>query len=111
MLSEFAYRMLDHMTHDTRDACGQVTGLLARKGVSRHPCRVRGQRLARDVVADGVEAASSSVGCLLMPRRSSPAPWAASLAVLPRAAREAPLAASTCCIFGVACVFLVLSLL
>jgi hypothetical protein len=34
--------------------------------------------------------------CLLMPRRSSHAPWAASVPVLPRAAREAPLVASTC---------------
>jgi hypothetical protein len=36
------------------------------------------------------------MGCLLLPRRSSPAPWAASVLVLPRAAREAPLVASTC---------------
>jgi hypothetical protein len=42
------------------------------------------------------------LGCLLMSRRSSPAPWAASVPVLPRAAGEAPLIASTCCILGVA---------
>jgi hypothetical protein len=42
------------------------------------------------------------LGCLLLPRRSSPAPWAASVPVRPRAAREAPLVASTCCIIGVA---------
>jgi hypothetical protein len=34
--------------------------------------------------------------------RSSPAPRAASVPVLPRAAREALLVASTCCILGVA---------
>jgi hypothetical protein len=42
------------------------------------------------------------LGCLLLPRCSSPAPWAESVPVLPRAAREAPLVASTCCILGVA---------
>jgi hypothetical protein len=41
------------------------------------------------------------LGCPLLPRRSSPAPCAASVPVLPRLAREAPLAASTCCILGV----------
>jgi hypothetical protein len=53
--------------------------------------------------AYGVEAASSFDGiCLLPLRRSSPAPRAASVPVLPRAAREAPLVASTCCILGMA---------
>jgi hypothetical protein len=42
------------------------------------------------------------LGCLLLPRRSSPAPWGASVPVLPRAERDAPLVASTCCILGVA---------
>jgi hypothetical protein len=42
------------------------------------------------------------LGCLLPPRRPSPAPWAASVPVLPRAACEASLVASTCCILGVA---------
>jgi hypothetical protein len=36
------------------------------------------------------------LGCLLLPRHSSPAPWGASVPVLSRAAREAPLVASTC---------------
>jgi hypothetical protein len=57
--------------------------------------------------ADGVEAASSSLECLLMPRRVSPAPWAASVSVFPRAAREAPLVASACCVFRVVWEFLV----
>jgi hypothetical protein len=39
------------------------------------------------------------LGCLLMPQRSSPARWAASVSVLPRATREAQLAASTRCVF------------
>jgi hypothetical protein len=41
------------------------------------------------------------LGCLLMPRLSSPAPWAASVSAFPRAAREAPLGASTCSVFSV----------
>jgi hypothetical protein len=41
-------------------------------------------------------------GCLLLPRRSSRAPWAASVTVLARAAREAPLVASMCCSFNAA---------
>jgi hypothetical protein len=45
------------------------------------------------------------LGCLLLPHRPSPAPWAASVRVLPRAACEAPLAASTCCTLGVALEF------
>jgi hypothetical protein len=53
--------------------------------------------------AYGVEIASSSdIMPSPMPRRSSPAPWAASVPVLPRAEGEAPLGASTCCILGVA---------
>jgi hypothetical protein len=40
------------------------------------------------------------LGCLLLPRCSSPAPWAARVPVLPGAAREVPLGASTCCING-----------
>jgi hypothetical protein len=47
------------------------------------------------------------LGCLLMPRRSSPAPMAASVPVLPRAAREAPLVASTCCVFSLAWDFVI----
>jgi hypothetical protein len=52
------------------------------------------------------------LGCLLLPRRSSPAPWAASVSVLPRAAREAPLFALACCVMcfqrcvGLSCVLL-----
>jgi hypothetical protein len=45
------------------------------------------------------------VGCLLLPRRSSPAPWAASVPVLPRAARGAPFVASTCCILDLPRIF------
>jgi hypothetical protein len=40
---------------------------------------------------------------------STPAPWAASVTVLPRAAREAPLVAYRHCVFRVAWEFLVLS--
>jgi hypothetical protein len=49
------------------------------------------------------------LGCLLLPRRSSIAPWATSVSVLPRVVREAPLVASTCCVFSVAWEFHVLS--
>jgi hypothetical protein len=50
--------------------------------------------------ADGVEVTSSSDGCLLLPRRFSPAPRAASVSALPCAAHEAPLVASMCCVFS-----------
>jgi hypothetical protein len=43
------------------------------------------------------------MGRLFLPRRSSPAPWAASDSVLPRAGREMlPLVASTCRVYIVA---------
>jgi hypothetical protein len=42
------------------------------------------------------------LGYLLMPRRSPLAPWAVIVSVLPRAAREEPLVASTCRVFSVA---------
>jgi hypothetical protein len=92
------------------DACGQVIRLLAPKGFSRCPCLSRGQRLAR-VVRRGRYGgrfflAWEPFSChgVLHPRHA----WAASVPVLPRAARrEAPLVASTCCIFGVAWKFLV----
>jgi hypothetical protein len=54
-----------------------------------------------DNVLRGLSAAADGVDTFLLPRRSSPAPWAASVPVLPRAAREAPLVASTWCILGV----------
>jgi hypothetical protein len=52
--------------------------------------------------ADGVEAASSSAGMPSLATALFTRAMGRKRPVLPRAAREAPLVASTCCIFGVA---------